>query len=99
MHASRSLLCDAISERRSLSLSYGGNRVVDPHIVYESSAGKILMDAYQTSGYSEGGESIGWKRGEVDQITSVQILDQTFSVRSDYNPSNRERYVRIICKV
>ncbi len=68
MYANQSLLCDAISQSRSVSFWYGGgSRVVDPHSVYESSTGKILVDAYQTSGYSESGESVEWKRFEVDQ--------------------------------
>jgi len=100
MHSNQSLLCEAISQRRSVSLWYGGgSRLVDPHIVYESSTGKILVDAYQTSGYSESDESVEWKRFEVDQISSLQLLDRTFSVRTDYIPSNRKRYVRIICKI
>lgn len=100
MHATQSLLCDAISQKRSVSLWYGGgSRVVDPYIVYESSTGKILVDVYQTSGYSKGGKSVAWKPFEVDLIGSLQVLDRTFSVRPDYKPTNRKRYVRIICNI
>ena len=100
MRVTQALLCDAISQRRSVSFWYGGgSRVADPYIVYENSTGKILVDAYQTSGYSERGESVKWKRFEVDLISSPRILDRTFSVRTNYNPTNRNRYLRIICKV
>jgi len=100
MYSNQSLLCNAISQRRSISLWYGGgSRVADPYIVYEGSTGKILVDAYQTAGYSERGESVGWKRFEVDQISALQVLGRAFSVRTDYNPNNRERYVHIICAI
>ena len=92
-------IVESIRGRHVISIVYGGHREVEPHIMYESSTGKILLDAYQRRGYSESGEHVNWKRFEIAQITSVVVHDETFNIRGDYNPNNRERYSRIIAKV
>jgi hypothetical protein len=92
-------IIQAIHNQRVISIVYGGHREVEPHIIYESSTGKIFLDAYQRGGYSESGHPNGWKPFNVIQITSVEVHDETFNIRDGYNPNNRKRYKRIIAKV
>lgn len=92
-------IIQAIREHRVTSIMYGGHREIEPHIMYESSTHKTLVDAYQRSGYSESGEPVDWKSLEVNKIASVRLHGEMFNVRSGYNPDNRKRYRRIIAKV
>ncbi len=78
-----------------------GDRIVEPHIVYEASSGNILVDFWQTDGYSSSGNLPSWKRLVIQDIVSIKTLDDHFQIRikEGYDPSNRKRYQRIICSV
>jgi len=78
-----------------------GDRIVEPHIVYEAPNGNVLVDFYQTSGYSSSGNLPSWRRLTIDDIVSLQVLSSQFQARSreGYNPLNKQRYFRILCKV
>lgn len=93
----------AIRGKYVCSLRYDdtGNRRVEPHIVYESRNGKIMVDVYQTSGYSSTGKLPSWRPLIVDSITSITISSDQFTPRINegYNPSNAKRYSKVICKV
>ncbi len=98
-------LCAAIDSRSVIVITSakdpeGATREVEPHIVYEASTRNILVDFYQLAGYSERG-TLEWKRLKVADIQKVERLDKTFKIRwaEDYNPDNRDRYRRVICKV
>ncbi len=95
----REKIISAIEKNQVMTIVYGGERVIEPHILYVSSNGNILLDAYQISGYSESNEPVAWKRFNIDEIKSAELVDETFTPRPDYNPNNSERYVTIIAKV
>lgn len=97
-------LCRAIQHQLVVSLEYakdppGSVRTCHPHAVYESSTGKILVDVFQVSGYTSSGPLPAWRPLEVRLISTVRVCDATFSVAPGYNPGNRDRYVRFVCRV
>ena len=77
----------------------GDERIVEPHILYKSSSGNTLLDAYQTSGYSESNEPVAWKIFNIEKIQSIESMKNIFTPRQDYNPDNQKRYMEIIAKV
>lgn len=86
-----SIICQAIAARRAISFFYnGGVRHVEPHCHGISTAGNEVLRAYQTAGYSESGNSTGWKLFEVDEMDSIQILSAHFPQnRPYYNPNDK----------
>lgn len=97
-------LCSAIRDKHVVSLRGKndlGERTVEPHIVYEAANGNLLVDFYQTAGYSSSGDLPSWRCLIIDDIVSLNILPDHFEVRMSegYNPSNTKRYSRIICRV
>jgi hypothetical protein len=99
-------LCEAVREGRELRLSMrrdppGASRTGEPHIVYESSAGNILLHVYQTAGYSSSGGLPSWRPLSVAEILTAEPTGRKFAVRwqEGYNPANRRFYQRIICAV
>lgn len=75
-----SVVCDAIRDLRVLRFHYdGGSREAEPHTYGRSKAGNDLLRAYQLSGVSRSGESIGWKLFRLDEMTGISITDQRFA--------------------
>jgi hypothetical protein len=95
-------LIEAIQQRLTLQLIYdndaGLERLCQPHILYESTTGKTLVDTWQVSGYSSR-VLPDWTPLEVARIESVELLQDSFGIAPGYNPTNRQRYVRIIAQV
>ncbi len=97
-------MCAAVSKRAVVRITRakdprGTSRTGEPHIVYESSAGKVLVDLYQTDGYSSSERPPMWRPIALADVRSIVVLDETFKSRPSYNPRNRSRYRRIICAV
>ena len=71
------LLRTAIAEKRLLKLHYlGRERIVEPHDYGEhNGAAKVLT--YQVGG-SSSGPLPNWRWMDLQQISDVQLLDQTF---------------------
>lgn len=99
-------LCEAVRERRELRVSMrrdppGASRTGEPHILYESSAGNMLLHLYQTAGYSSSGGLPSWRPLRVGEILTAEATGRQFAVRwqDGYNPANRRFYRRIICAV
>ena len=92
-------LAGAVARRRAVLLEYvkdgGGARKCHPHVIFESSTGKLLLEAYQVSGYSSSGSVPGWRQFDLRHVESLTILDESFELAPGYNPGNRSRYVRI----
>jgi len=97
-------LCTAIGNKNIVILrgkNDRGDRTVEPHIVYEAPNGNVLVDFYQTAGYTSSGNLPAWRRLGIDDIVELRTLTNHFEtrVREGYNPSNKWHYFRIICKV
>jgi hypothetical protein len=97
-------LVAAIEGRRAVVLTYAkdggrGARVCEPHILYEGSTGRLLLDAVQVAGWTTSGRLPAWRMFEVDAIEEVEVLPRRFRVAEDFNPDNRERFVRVVASV
>lgn len=90
-----SAICNAISRRAVISFYYhGGLRTVEPHCHGVTGAGNEVLRAYQTGGYSESGNPVGWKLYEVADMRNIQITEETFAQnRPRYNPNDRSMQV------
>jgi len=93
-------ICEAIRTRSVVQFYYdGGLRIVEPHCHGVSKNGNELLRGYQTGGYSQSGESIGWKLFSVNKISRMQQTGEIFpSNRTDYNP-NDKAMISICCSV
>jgi len=94
------IICEAIRERKLLQFYYdGGIRIVEPYAYGYGKNGDLKLRAYQVSGYSSRGQTEGWKLFNVDKITGAKVIDDCFSIRSEYNPLGDRHIPDIICKV
>jgi hypothetical protein len=93
-------MCAAIRGRAVIQFYYGGGlRTAEPYCHGTSHAGNEVLRAYQTGGFSESGNPIGWKLFEVGEISIIRQTGATFSTnRSGYNP-NDSHMMSIHCRV
>jgi len=95
------LICKAIKEKRRVKMFYkGGERIIEPHAFGYDKKGQRKLRAYQIGGYSESGNTVGWKLFTVDNIDNFRILDDYFKEpRIGYNPFGDKMIPNIICKI
>lgn len=98
------LLKKSINEQRCAAVRYhdqGGVRVVEPHAAYTDQRGELVVDCYQTGGYSASGRPLPfWKRMRVKKIISVSLLNDTFEPRIDQGFSpGKPRYKRDVVAI
>lgn len=94
-------IINAIKSKQKVELNYKGEgyRVVCPHAIYISITGKTLIDAYQLSGYSTHFEKIpDWRQFDIEKITALKNLDDTFNIAPGYNPLS-DKYSNAITKI
>lgn len=84
-------ICKAIEDKNIVTFSYdGGSRTIEPHCYGISSKGNELLRAYQTGGYSESGNPVGWKLFTVNKISNLEVSTDTFGgPRPQYNPNDK----------
>jgi len=97
----RDLIARAISERRVLEVDYSaGLRYVEPHAIGYSSAGDVLIRAYQTEGASESGEHRWWKLFRLDRCRSVTLSELVFGgPRPEYKRGDKRMPGGIIAQL
>lgn len=80
------ILSGAIRDRHSLAVRYADQRqirVVEPHAIYTDERGELVLDAYQTRGYSASGRPPPfWRPLRLKKISGVQVLKETFVPRA-----------------
>jgi predicted DNA-binding transcriptional regulator YafY len=86
-------LIEATRAHRVVEIMYrsrgaAGARVVHPHAVYRTAAGKLLVEGVQVSGETSSGSLPGWREFELMRVTDVRLLDATFSLDPAYNPGS-----------
>lgn len=87
------LLVSAIKERHCVAIRYRDQtqiRVIEPHAIYTDESGEIVVDSYQTRGYSAGGRPTPfWRPFRVKKITALSVLKEGFSPRfaEGFSPS------------
>ncbi len=91
----------AIRERRAVRLDYAGTgqREVEPYALCRTAQGSLVIVGFQRTGYSRSGRSSGWKTLDLNSVTRIQVLDEVFSPRADYNPEESKRFVSVIVEV
>ena len=80
----------AIKNQRLVSFNYNGMyRIVEPYCFGITTAGSKGLRAYQIDGYSASGQ-LGWKLFNLENASSIQILDETFDgPRDGYKKGDR----------
>jgi len=99
-------IIQSMDEGRLLEVSYQGHsREIEAHALGMSTAGNPVLRAFQTGGYTEGGEDYGWKLLRLDRFSRANADEDTpqqeafsFAIpldvrshapRPDYNPSDK----------
>ena len=91
------VLSQAINDRRCVAIRYHDQRqvrVIEPHAIYMSDRGDLLLDAYQTRGHSSSGRPPPfWRPFRLKKITAVSVLKEAFRPRvSEGFSSERLKY-------
>ena len=79
--ATGEILCTAVHTRQLVEFYYhGGVRLVEPHCVGvflpSARVDNEALVCYQTDGYVELGEYLGWKLFRLAEIAEVKVLEQ-----------------------
>jgi predicted DNA-binding transcriptional regulator YafY len=79
------VMSDAIRDRRCVAIRYHDQRqvrVIEPHAIYMSERGELLVDAYQTRGHSTSGRPPPfWRPFRLKKIAAVSVLREAFRPR------------------
>lgn len=79
------LLSQAIREKRCVAIRYHDQRqirVVEPHAIYSNERGELVMDAFQTRGYSSSGRPTPfWRPFRLKKVTAASLLKEAFEPR------------------
>ncbi|MDB4948847.1 MAG: hypothetical protein JWM27_1496 [Gemmatimonadetes bacterium] len=88
----------AAGRRRLVQLTdaAGHTRAVHPYMVYVTAAGRRMLHSYQVEGYSEHGNSSGWKNVRPSSFVEARELDEEFDARRDYNPFRENQFAVVI---
>jgi len=91
------LISQAIKEKRCIAIRYHDQRqirVVEPHAVYTDERGEMVVDAYQTRGFSSSNRPAPfWRPFRLKKITAVSVLKETFEPRiTEGFSANRLKY-------
>jgi hypothetical protein len=76
-------LAAAVNERRVVRFRYlhsdaTGERTCHPHVLYETAAGHLLLDAVQTDGPSESGADTPWRTFDPAFVSELSVAGQSF---------------------
>lgn len=93
----------AIDAKVAVELVYerdrgAGSRICRPHILFENAKGSLLVDVFQTEGYSSQGDLPAWRQLFVDQLVDVRLLPDAFDEPAEGYTDNVSRYTRILCE-
>ena len=79
------LLTTAIREKRCVAIRYHDQRhvrVIEPHAIYTHESGELVMDAFQTRGYSSSGRPPPfWRPFRLKKISAISPLKENFQTR------------------
>ncbi len=93
------LLIQAIQNKKRIRFVYGDSaRIGEPYIYGKTKKRQELVLVYQTEKEGESTKPQGWRMLKFSEITSLEITDQNFSIREDYNPYDdtiREVFAKI----
>lgn len=78
---------------------HGRQRVVEPHLLFQTGAGVRQIEVYQRSGQSRTGGLPDWRHFALDDILAVTVSEETFSPQPSFNPFNRHMFAHIELRV
>jgi hypothetical protein len=98
----RLIICSAIRQLRPIEFYYhGGYRTVEPFalgIVLNSREDNESLLCYQTGGFSELLEVVGWKLYRVSDMEDIEVMKEHFTGdRPGYDPEKLEMVTVICC--
>lgn len=79
------IMSQAIRERHCVAVRYHDQRqvrVLEPHVIYTNDRGELVLDAFQTRGYSASGRPVPfWRPFRLKRIAAVSVLKEVFQPR------------------
>jgi predicted DNA-binding transcriptional regulator YafY len=79
------LLTKAIREKCCVAIRYHDQRevrVIEPHVIYTHEGGELVVEAFQTRGYSSSGRPPPfWRPFRLKKISAISVLKETFKTR------------------
>lgn len=91
------VLTQAIKEHRRAAIRYYDQReirVIEPHAIYTNERGELVVDGFQTRGFSSSGRPPPfWRPFRLKRITAISLLEQTFETRkAEGFVANKDKY-------
>lgn len=91
------VLTKAIKEKRCAAIRYYNQReirIIEPHAIYTNERGELVVDCYQTRGFSSSGRPPPfWRPFRLKKIAAVSLLKENFQVRKAQGfTANRVKY-------
>jgi hypothetical protein len=91
------ILTKAIKEKRCAAVRYYNQReirIVEPHAIYTNERGELVVDCYQTRGFSSSGRPPPfWRPFRLKKIAAISLLKESFEVRkAEGFTANRVKY-------
>jgi predicted DNA-binding transcriptional regulator YafY len=96
-------ICKAIKSKNKIRFYYDlddepGYRTVEPHMIAYNTANHVALSSWYLHGASESKQGPGWREYLLSGISSVTILEETFSgPRQGYNPNGGKKYHNVQC--
>ncbi|MSP79412.1 MAG: hypothetical protein EXR67_07740 [Dehalococcoidia bacterium] len=95
------ILIRAIQQLKTLKLEdeEGGRpnkRVFEPHILFASKDGNVVLAGYQLDGATRAGKPPVWHHIPISKITRASANKATFLIRGGFNPNDRTKYHTVI---
>ena len=93
------LVVQAVKDRRCIAIRYRQQkeiRVIEPHAVYTNERDEIVVDGYQTRGFSASGRPAPfWRPYRIKKITAISVLKENFTPRTAEGfTDGKKRYQR-----
>lgn len=93
------VFCKAIDAQKRVKIVYNGTgRVIEPHTFGYDDNGVAKVRASQERGYSESG-NYDLKVFIIDKMSFVELLDENFTVNSNYKAGSDMGIPKIVCQI
>jgi predicted DNA-binding transcriptional regulator YafY len=98
-------ICAAITNKRVVQFNYDsskapGSRVVEPYMIAFNQRNNLILSGWFLQGESASEEGPGWKEYLLDKISSLSVLEETFSPpRPGYKPDGGKIFRNVQCAV
>lgn len=93
------LMISAIRDKHCVAIRYHDQRhvrVIEPHVIYTHESGELIVDAYQTRGYSSSGRPPPyWRPFRLKKINAISLLKESYETRLNEGFSrDKDKYRR-----